>query len=151
MSLRRALSWGLAGVAAVWGLAYGDLVLRARDAYREGEKHLEWARRPELKKAHYDAWLAEKEAKLRLESATSKLSAGDLDKRLMLARFEHGERLKESDYKYAVVWFQTVVELFSPPESRWVRLARERLPEAKALWKKELDAKKIPYQDYMLE
>lgn len=130
---------------------YVDLTLRARSAYYEGEKHLAWAADPSLKKAYYDAWLAKKENKIRAEVSAGKLSPAELDKRLMLARFEYGERLKESDYKYAVVWFQTVVELFSPPESRWVKLARQRLPEAMALWKKELDAKKIPYQDYMLE
>ena len=59
--------------------------------------------------------------------------------------------MKESSLKYAYVWFQTAVELFSPPESRWVALSREKMVLAKELWKKELDAKKIPYQDYMLE
>lgn len=151
MPWRRLLAWGLGGFAAIAALAYGDLVLRARAAYREGEKHLEWARRPELKAAHYDARLAAKEARLRAEAAAGKLSPKELEDRLMLARFERDERVKESDYKYAFVWFQTAVELFSPPESRWVRLSRGRMAEAKELWKKELDAKKIPYQDYMLE
>ncbi len=59
--------------------------------------------------------------------------------------------MKESSLKYAYVWFQTAVELFSPPESRWVVLSRQKMAVAKELWKKELAAKKIPYQDYMLE
>jgi hypothetical protein len=59
--------------------------------------------------------------------------------------------MKESSLKYAYVWFQTAVELFSPPESRWVIRSRKRMAVVKGLWKKELDAKRISYQDYMLE
>ena len=47
--------------------------------------------------------------------------------------------------------FQTAVELFTPPESRWVVMSRAQMPRVKELWKKELDAKHIPYKDYMLE
>ena len=32
---------------AVYGMAYVDLWLRARSAYREGEKYLEWDRKPD--------------------------------------------------------------------------------------------------------
>jgi hypothetical protein len=37
--------------------------------------------------------------------------------------------------------------LFSPPESRWVRMAREKAPIALNLWKQELHAQNIPYED----
>jgi len=128
-----------------------DVVLRARAAYLEGEKYLEWDRRPELKRAHLDALLARKESRLRRERQAGRFSDEELAQRLTLARFERDEAMKESALKYAFVWFQTAVELFSPPESRWVRLSRRKMAAARELWKKELDAKKIPYQDYMLD
>ncbi|MBI5242004.1 MAG: hypothetical protein HY926_16140 [Elusimicrobia bacterium] len=149
--LRRGLLTVLACAAAVAGMVYADLWLRARSAYLEGEKYLEWDRRPELKVAHLDRQLAEKAARQRAERAAGRFAPEELEQRLALARFERDEAMKESSLKYACVWFQTAVELFSPPESRWVVLSRRRMAEAKELWKKELAAKKIPYQDYMLE
>ena len=116
-----------------------------------GEKYLEWDRHPELKAAYLDHVLAEKQARLQGERAAGRLTAAELEQRLALARFERDEAMKESSLKYAYVWFQTAVELFSPPESRWVIRSRQQMAAAKELWKKELDAKKIPYQDYMLE
>ena len=148
---KRVLLAALACVAVVYGMAYADLVLRARSAYLEGEKFLEWDRKPELKKAALDGELAKSEQRLRSLRAAGKLTGPELEQRLELARFDRDERMQESSLKYAYVWFQTAVELFSPPESRWVVLSRGKMAEAKALWKKELDAKKIPYEDYMLE
>jgi len=149
--LRRKLLTVLACVLAVYGMVYADVWLRARSAYLEGEKYLEWDRRPELKAAHLERLLVEKTARLQAERAASRITPAELEARLTLARFERDEAMKESSLKYAYVWFQTAVELFSPPESRWVILSREKAPVAKELWKKELAAKKIPYQDYMLE
>jgi hypothetical protein len=138
-------------LAAVYAIAYADVCLRARSAYLEGEKYLEWDRRPELKAAALDKLLAEKEARLRRDFQAGRFDEAQLKQRLLLAKFERDESFKESSLKYAYVWFQTAVELFSPPESRWVKLSREKMVLAKELWKKELRAKKIPYQDYMLE
>lgn len=138
-------------MAAVYAMVYADLVLRARSAYLEGEKYLEWDRRPELKRAHFEAECARREERLRAQAAAGEFPASELDQRLALARFERDERIAESSLKYATVWFKTAVELFSPPESRWVVLSRRKLLEARELWKRELDAQKIPYKDYMLE
>lgn len=138
-------------LAAVYGMIYADLVLRARRAYYEGEKYMEWDKNPALKKAHFDAWLSGEEGRLRREAEAGQLTRPELDSRLMLARFERDQRVSESALKYAYAWFQTAVELFSPPESRWVVLSRREMSRAKELWKKELDAKKIPYKDYQLE
>jgi hypothetical protein len=149
--LRRKSLLVLACVLAVYGMVYADVWLRARSAYLEGEKYLEWDHRPDLKAAYLDRVLAEKQARLKDDQASGRISAAELDERLVLARFERDEAMKESSLKYAYVWFQTAVELFSPPESRWVIRSRRQMAVAKGLWKKELDAKKIPYQDYMLE
>lgn len=132
-------------------MAYVDVILRARSAYLEGEKYLEWNRRPELKTAHFDALLAKKEARLRRELQAGKMQPEELAQRLELARFERDQSASESSLKYAYIWFQTAVELFSPPESRWVRLSRVKMAEAKEAWRAELKAKKIPFEEFMLE
>lgn len=149
--MKKTLLTVAACVVAVYAMAYVDLVLRARSAYLEGEKYLEWERKPELKKAALDAELSEKERRLRAEHEAGRLTRAELDQRLVLAKFARDDAFNESSLKYAYVWFQTAVELFSPPESRWVGLSRAKMAEAKALWRRELDAKNIPYQDYMLE
>ncbi|MCX5796634.1 MAG: hypothetical protein NTY77_14165 [Elusimicrobia bacterium] len=149
--LRRRLLTLLTCVLAVYGMAYADVWLRARSAYLEGEKYLEWDRRPELKAAHLDRMLAERQARLQGERQVGRITPAELDARLALARFERDEAMKESSLKYAYVWFRTGVELFSPPESRWVIRCRRQMAAAKELWRKELDAKKISHQDHMLE
>ncbi|MHB2026181.1 MAG: hypothetical protein ACYCPQ_06040 [Elusimicrobiota bacterium] len=148
--------WRAAGViigcsAAVYAMAYVDLALRARSAYQEGEKYLLWAREPALKKSHYDARLAEEESRLHRDYSAGRLNAEDLSQKIELAQIRHDRAIAESSLKYAYVWFRSGAELFSPPQSRWAVLCRQEMPAAKALWKKELDARHIHYQDYMLE
>ena len=112
---------------------------------------MEWSRRPELKKAHFDAELAAREAELSRELAKGRLERGAYERKTALARFERDQAVAESSLKYAFVWYQTAAELFSPPECRWTVMARVKMKESRELWKKELDAQKVPYQDYMLE
>jgi len=147
----RAVLVAAALIAAVYGMARVDLILRARSAYLEGEKWTQWSRKPELKKAHFDAELAAREGELSRELAKGKLDRAAYDRKAGLARFERDQAVAESSLKYAYVWYQTAAELFSPPENRWSVLARAKMTETRALWKSELDARKIPYQDYMLE
>jgi len=151
---RRLLRWAvpaLAVLAAVYVLVYADLVLRARSAYLEGEKYMLWQERPEEKKAFYEAEFSREKAGLDREKAEGRLSENEYSQRLELERFRADEAVAESSLKYAYHWYKTAVELFSPPESRWVRLSRSRMGEAKELWKAELRAKKIPFEEYMLE
>ena len=151
MNARRILLSSAALVVAVYAMARIDLALRARSAYQEGEKWMEWSRRPELKKANFDAELAAREAELSRELAKGRLERGAYGRKTALARFERDSALAESSLKYAYVWHQTAAELFTPPESRWVVMSRARMKETRELWKKELDAKKVPYRDYMLD
>lgn len=132
-------------------MVYVDLVFRAKEAYLEGEKYLEWNAHPDLKKAYYDKLLVTKEQKIKSNIQSGRITAAEGQEQLTLARFEEKERLSESSLKYAYVWFQTAVQLFSPPESRWVKRARLEMPKTLILWKKELDSKQIPYQDYMFQ
>lgn len=147
--MRRALLAAAGLAAAVYALALGDVVLRGRSAYLEGEKWLEWSRRPELKKAHFDAALAAREKELEKEKA--KLSPEAYEKKLVLARFERDQAVAESSLKYAYVWYRTAVELFTPPETRWTRAARERMAETREAWKRELAARGVKVADHMLQ
>jgi hypothetical protein len=151
MTWRRALLTGAGLFAFVYAAACVDVVLRARSAYLEGEKWLSWNEHPDLKKAHFDAELAERRRAFEADRDAGKLTAAEFDKKLALATFERDQAVAESSLKYAYVWYQTAAELFTPPESRWTALSREKMKTTRELWKKELDAKKIPYQDYMLE
>lgn len=68
-----------------------------------------------------------------------------------MMEFDRELELQESSIKYAYQWYKDTYELFSPPESRWVRRAREKAPIALNLWKKELEQMKIPTTSLMLE
>ena len=151
MSWRRSLLTAAGLLAFVYAAACVDVVLRARSAYNEGEKWLSWSARPELKKAHFDAVLAERQKTFESERSAGRLTPAEFDRKLGLARFERDQAVAESSLKYAYVWYQTAAELFTPPESRWTAMSRVKMKTTRELWKKELDAKKIPYQDYMLE
>ena len=92
---RRRLVWGVLGAVAVYGIVCADVLLRAREAYLEGEK--------------------------------------------------------AADPKDAYSWYETAATQFTPPESRWSRLARQKMPIAKEKWKAELRAKHVPFSDAMLD
>lgn len=151
MPLRRAGAIALAALAFVYAVACVDVTLRARSAYLEGEKYMSWARDPSLKRAALRTEFEARERALRDQAAAGKLGAAELEQRSALLRFELGERLQESSLKYAYVWYRTAARLLTPPESRWVVRSRDKMAEAKKLWKAELDAQRVPYQDYMLE
>ena len=61
------------------------------------------------------------------------------------------ENTASQDQQTRARLIQTAVELFSPPNSKWVKLSSEKMPLAKEKWKQELIRKKIPFEDYMLE
>lgn len=151
MGWRRVLLTAAGLLLFVYAAACADVVLRARSAYQEGEKWLSWNEHPELKKAHFDAALAARTKTFEAERAAGKLTEDEFKKKVGLATFERDQAVAESSLKYAFVWFQTGAELFTPPESRWSVLSREKMKTTRELWKRELDAKKIPYKDYMLE
>ena len=151
MTWRRGLLTAGGLIAFVYVAACVDIVLRARSAYLEGEKWLSWEAHPERKKAHFDAEFAQRRKTFERERDGGRLTAAEFDKKVELAGFERDEAVAESSLKYAYVWFQTATELFTPPESRWTVRARSKMIETRGLWKRELDAKRIPYQDYMLE
>ena len=152
MKLLKRVAWVvLGGWALVLGVAYADLVVRSRQAYAEGLKYLEWRQRPQLKASYYDAKLSAREQHLARDLQEGRVAQDEYQEKLKLLRFERDERVSESDLKYAYVWFQTGCELFSPPKSPWAKFCCERVPGTLELWKQELKAQGVPYQDYMFE
>ncbi|OGR87482.1 MAG: hypothetical protein A3A86_01640 [Elusimicrobia bacterium RIFCSPLOWO2_01_FULL_60_11] len=141
----------LAVIAAFYAMVYADVVLRARDAYLQGEKYMRWHEDPRLKMTELNSKYEKQKAALDEKLSKKKINQDEYDRQLEIAAFDRDRLMEESSVKYAYVWYQTAYELFSPPESRWVRLSREKAPLAKEKWKDELRAKKIPFEDYMLE
>jgi hypothetical protein len=139
---------GFAGVYAIIGV---DVTLRARRAFLEGEKFMAWHRNPELKKQVLDKDFLDKKAELELQKAKNALPEDEYRRRLDDLEFDREFLMQESSVKYAYQWYKDAYELFTPPSSRWSRLAREKAPEALSLWKQELSEKKIPFENLNLE
>jgi hypothetical protein len=138
-------------LAAMYAMVYVDVVWRAKEAYLEGEKYWNWTEHPEQRVDYLKNQFAADKNTLEEKRAKSALSKDDFERELQLLEFDHQQQLKESTIKYAYVWYQTAVDLFSPPNSKWVQLAREKMPLAKERWKAELREKKIPFEDYMID
>ncbi len=132
-------------------MVYIDVWLRARSAYLEGEKYLFWHEHPEEKEKAIKEKYEKEKKELDEKLSKMKISKEDYDREIEILNFNQEREKEESSIKYAYIWFQTTVELFSPPESKWVKLSKEKLPVAKSLWKKELESKGIEVKDYMLE
>jgi hypothetical protein len=143
--------WIVGTLGIMYGMIYVDVVMRAHEAYEQGEKYWRWAEHPEARKAALDDKLAADKRRLDEDFAKGKVSKEEYARNTELLQFDHDQALQESSLKYAYLWYQTAAELFSPPQSKWVRLAREKMPLAKELWKAELRAKHIPFEDYMID
>lgn len=141
----------LVTVILVYAMIYTDVVLRARSAYLQGEKYRQWHENPALKKAELEAQFKKESSALEKKFAASKLTKEEFDRQSGILKFNYERKTEESSIKYAYVWYQTAIELFSPPESKWVKLSREKMPLAKESWKTELKKKNIPFEEYMLE
>lgn len=138
-------------IVVVYLMIYFDLWLRARNAYLEGEKYWSWYEKPDLKEKDLEKKFEKEKIKLDKQLKKGKIKKEEYEKKLEILKYENEREKEESAIKYAYYWYQTVVELFSPPESKWVRLARKKIPLAKEKWKEELRKKNIPFEEYMLE
>lgn len=66
--------------------------------------------------------------------------------------YEEGEKASQkNDWKMAYTWYQTALELFSPPESKWVKRSRLLAPAAKQKWREDLRKRKVPFEEYNLD
>jgi len=140
-----------AGTLAVYALIYIDVTMRAKESFLKGEKYMLWYREPAQKAAYYDNLYTVEKAVLDKRFEQKKLKEEDYKARVESLEFEKSVNLNESPLKYAYQWYKDTYELFSPPESKWVKQARQKAPAVLALWKDELRAKKIPFEDYMFE
>ena len=141
----------LAGALAAFVIVYADVILRARHSYFEAERYVRWHQNPKLKQEYFDHQFDLKKAGLEKNLNAGKITRQKFDEELEAAQFDRDFRMQESSLKYAYQWYKDTYELFSPPESRWVKLAREKAPQTLAVWKEELREKKIPFTDTMLE
>ena len=88
-------------------MARFEVVRRAQREYTEGEKFLNFYRAPDAKKMYYDDKLKKKE----------------------ITDIEYEMLMEDNALKNAYVQYNTVVDLFTPPESEWVKKSRQRLIE----------------------
>ena len=70
---------------------------------------------------------------------------------VLRARHAYIEGERATSAKEAYAWYETAATQFTPPESRWTRLAREKMPIAKEKWKADLRAKHIPFDESQLD
>lgn len=138
-------------VCAVYIMIYVDVVARARYAYFEGEKYWRWNDKPEEKGSFLETKFNGDKTKLDKMLTRGKITPEEYQTKLEATHFDKEQALEESSLKYAYQWYKDTYELFSPPESRWVKLARDKAPLAKEKWKQELTAKGVKFEDYMLE
>ncbi|MBP7792155.1 MAG: hypothetical protein KA120_03740 [Candidatus Goldbacteria bacterium] len=93
-------------------MARFEVIKRAKREYLEGEKFMSFYKNPDLKKQYYDEKLKKKE----------------------ISEPEYEMLMEDNDLKNAYVQYQTVVDLFTPPESKWVKMSRQRLNEITPLY-----------------
>ena len=139
------------GVVGVYALIYRDVVARARESFQQAETYMGWHRDPLSKEKHFQEKFTTDRADLERQLGKKKISDKEFRRRLDALEFARDFALSESSLKYAYQWYKDTYELFSPPESKWVREARKKAPEVLELWKAELRAQKIPFEDTMFE
>ena len=70
---------------------------------------------------------------------------------VLRARHAYLEGEAAPNPKEAYAWYESAATQFVPPESKWSRLAREKMPLAKERWRAELKARHVPYDESMLD
>ncbi len=138
-------------ILLVYFAIYIDLMLRARNAYLEAEKYVKWYYNPNEKVEFFEKEFNNKKKELDKLLSKNKLSKDEYDVKLEILEFEKERKIKESSLKYAYIWYKTAIELFSLPESKWVKLAKQKIVNIKDMWRKELEQKGYKIEDYMLE
>ena len=138
-------------IGGIYGIIYWDVVSRAKECYLKGEQYARWNEHPEEKKSYFEERYQQALAQLERDHAGGKWTDAAYTRQKEALAFDRDNAIQESSLKYAYQWYKDTYELFSPPESTWVRQAREKAPHALALWEEELRAQKIPFEDYMVQ
>jgi hypothetical protein len=139
------------GIFLFYLLIYIDVILRARSAYLEAEKYLDWYYNPNKKIEFLEKEFEVEKQKLDKLLAENKISKEEYDVKLEILNFNKERKIQESSLKYAHIWYKTAIDLFSPPESKWVKLAKEKINKVRQMWKEELQKKGYKIEDYMIE
>lgn len=130
---------------------YIDVVLRARSSYMQAEKYMQWYYYPEKKLEFLNKEFEKEKKKLDSLLSKNKITKKEYDLKIEILKFNKERQLNESSLKYAYIWYKTTIELFSPPESKWVKQAKEKICKVKEMWKEELIKKGYKIEDYMIE
>jgi hypothetical protein len=141
----------LVAIIGVYAIVYRDVVSRARESYENAERYMAWNADPESKKKYFTDRFEADKAALTAEQVKTRMSDREYRRRLDALEFDRDFALSESSLKYAYQWYKDTYDLFSPPESKWVREARKKAPQVLEQWKQELRAQKIPFEDTMFE
>jgi hypothetical protein len=134
-----------------YGIIYIDIYLRAKKAYLTAEMYLDWSINPQKKEQYFKEKFEKEKSLLEKNFSQGKIAKDDYDLQKEMLEFKIEQQKKESSLKYAYIWYKTVIDLFSPPETKWVKLAKEKIESTKQLWKKELETKGYKVEDYMIE
>ena len=70
---------------------------------------------------------------------------------VLRARHAYLEGERAGNPREAYAWYESAATLFTPPESRWSRLARKKMPAAKDAWRADLRKRHIPFDEAMLD
>ncbi len=132
-------------------LVYTDVYLRARSAYYKAEKYYYYSTHPEQMREDLKREFQSRREKLETRFRRGKLSQQEYELEQVVLEGEYKRRIEESAIKNALVWYETVVNLFSPPRTRWVKEAEKKIPQCRAEWKAELRTKGIPVEDYITD
>ncbi|MCX7956298.1 MAG: hypothetical protein N2643_00160 [Endomicrobia bacterium] len=135
----------------VYFAIYVDVILRAKTSYENAERYLDWHFNPEKKMLYLEQQSNVEKKKLEEKYLKGKISKHEYEIGLELIDFDKKRQLEESSLKYAYIWYKTAIDLFNPPESKWVKLSKEKIKQVKKMWKKELESKGYKVEDYMLE
>ena len=141
----------LIGAVCAAALMVGDILIRARHAFLQGERYMAWATDPAGKAKFFDDKYQRDKAALDAKRKKENLTEADYQQRLESLGSERDFAIQESSLKYAYQWYKDTYQLFSPPESRWSREARRKAPEALELWKQELRNRGVSFDDATLE
>ena len=102
----------LVALVIMFLLARFDVIRRAEHEFKEGEKFYTFYKNPDIKKQYYNDKL--------------------INKKITEAEYEMS--MEDNALKNAYVEYQTVIDLFTPPESKWVKLSRARIQEITPLY-----------------
>lgn len=138
-------------VILIYLLIYIDVTLRAREAYYEAEKYMDWYYHPDKKLKYFQLQREKEKQNLKKLFDKGKITEKEYKLKLELIDFNFQRQVQESSLKYAYIWYKTAIELFSPPQSKWVKLAKEKINKVKQMWKEELLQKGYQVEDYMIE